>query len=234
MIDDIRKAGNIHHEALIKGILAARAGRSLKEIDAIVEEYITAHDCIPLFKGYGSPPFPAASCLSVNDVAVHGIPDDYILQENDLLTIDVGLKYKNHCIDAARTVIIGRDWSHFHTDTVGTTHKDSKLIQFAYDVLNSQVNVVRNGCTFLNLLEAAEKVTIPSNMCIMPQWGGHRIGEVLHVPNSFLPSALDSNLSPMRQELERKKFSRQVLKTGDMICIEPVVTYDSPECVMDR
>ena len=78
------------------------------EIDQAVEAFYAKHNAIPLFKGYpGKTPFPAVTCLSVNEQVVHGIPGQRVLKEGDLLKVDTACKLNGWCADRAITVPIG-------------------------------------------------------------------------------------------------------------------------------
>ena len=82
------------------------AGMSTKEVDELVERFIRAAGAYPSCLGYGG--FPASACVSVNEVVVHGIPDDKtILKDGDIVSVDL-CAYKNGFHgDAARTFLIG-------------------------------------------------------------------------------------------------------------------------------
>jgi len=82
----------------------AKAGISLIELEFIAEHYIKSHNLKGAFKGYQG--FPANLCLSVNDCVVHGIPDDYVLKNWDLLKIDCGITYKGWITDSAISIVI--------------------------------------------------------------------------------------------------------------------------------
>lgn len=82
----------------------AKAGISLIELEFVAEHYIKEHKLKGSFKGYEW--FPANLCLSVNDCVVHGIPDEYILKNGDVLKIDCGITYNGWITDSAITVII--------------------------------------------------------------------------------------------------------------------------------
>ncbi len=68
-----------------------RPGVTTRELDQLVEAFIRAHGAEPSFKGYNG--FPGSICVAINDVVVHGIPDDKtVLQEGDIIAIDIGAK----------------------------------------------------------------------------------------------------------------------------------------------
>ncbi len=88
-------------------------GVSLRTLDQLVEKYIYDNGATPLYKGYkGSssehPPFPGVICASVNHEICHGLPDDRILAEGDVVGIDIGLRLKGFCGDACVTYPVGK------------------------------------------------------------------------------------------------------------------------------
>lgn len=83
-----------------------KAGMTTKEVDELVERYIRSEGAYPSCLGYGG--FPASACVSVNEMVVHGIPDDEtVLKDGDIVSVDL-CAYKNgYHGDACRTFCIG-------------------------------------------------------------------------------------------------------------------------------
>lgn len=104
-ISNIRESGKYLTELLYKLYHATQVGVALIELEFIAEDYIKKNNLKWAFKNYHG--FPANLCLSVNDCVVHGIPDDYILKNGDLLKIDCGITYKGGITDSAISVVIG-------------------------------------------------------------------------------------------------------------------------------
>ena len=77
------------------------------QLDKIIEDYILDNKGIPTFKDYLG--FPATSCMSVNKIIVHGIPNDILLKFGDVLKIDAGVTINGAIADAAFTIIIGEN-----------------------------------------------------------------------------------------------------------------------------
>lgn len=102
----MRKAGKIAGTILSEVCSKAKVGVSLIELDELAERLCYQNDVIPAFKGYEG--FPNTICVGVNDVVVHGIPDDYILKDGDIVSIDFGVIYKKVYSDTAYTVAIGK------------------------------------------------------------------------------------------------------------------------------
>ncbi|MEN1678455.1 MAG: type I methionyl aminopeptidase [Planctomycetota bacterium] len=92
-------------------------GVSTAEIDAAVEAHFDNLGATPLFKNYPHPdadkkkhlpPFPAVTCMSVNEAVVHGIPTETPLKEGDIVSVDTGCRLNGWCGDAARTYAVGQ------------------------------------------------------------------------------------------------------------------------------
>src|SRR5262245_28652392 len=105
----MRKAGLVVWGAHQVAKAIVRPGVTTAEIDAGIDEYLLRHDAIPLFKGVpGKVPFPAATCISVNEEVVHGIPGSRRLKEGDVVSLDTGCKVNGWCGDSAYTHPVGR------------------------------------------------------------------------------------------------------------------------------
>ena len=105
----MREAGKLVAHALRIVRRMAKPGVRTIEIDRAVEDFFHSHNAVPLFKGYPGQkvPFPASTCLSVNEQVVHGIPGQRVLRDGDLFKIDTACKLNGWCADAAATLIIG-------------------------------------------------------------------------------------------------------------------------------
>ena len=81
-------------------------GVTTKALNKVAEDFIRDHGAIPSFLGFEG--FPAALCMSVNDVVVHGFPSDYVLKEGDIVSVDCGTLYKGYNGDSAYTSPTGK------------------------------------------------------------------------------------------------------------------------------
>ncbi|MCA9100576.1 MAG: type I methionyl aminopeptidase [Pirellulales bacterium] len=105
----LQKAGQVVAEAHRVAKKLVKPGATTAEIDAAVEQFFEKQGAIPLFKGVpGKVPFPAVTCMSVNEEVVHGIPGPRVLAEGDVLSIDTGCKLEGWCGDAALTHPVGK------------------------------------------------------------------------------------------------------------------------------
>src|SRR5512140_1015601 len=104
----MRKAGLLVWEAHRLAAANIRPGVTTAEIDAVIDRFFAEHRAVPLFKGVsGTVPFPATTCISVNEEVVHGIPSSRQVLEGDIVSIDTGCKLRGWCGDAAATYAVG-------------------------------------------------------------------------------------------------------------------------------
>ena len=104
-IESMRKAGRLVarcHQLVAENI---RPGITTRYLDQIVEELILKEQGIPAFKGYQG--YPASICASINNVVVHGIPNDVVLEEGWIVGVDIGAFVEGFCGDSAWTYPVG-------------------------------------------------------------------------------------------------------------------------------
>jgi methionyl aminopeptidase len=222
-LDAMRFAGTVNKSAISWGSHHAKPGVTLKELDAIIEDYILKTGCKPAFKGYRN--YPATACLSVNDVAVHGIPNEYSLRDGDLLTIDVGAICDGWYVDSARSFLIG-------TSKSSRSESRLKLIEAAEMILEAELSVLSSGCTYMQLIDAADRKSSMLGVNIMPQWQGHHIGNTVHIEPS-IPNTLPTHVGSTKLALLQRQYRNMTFKAGDTICLEPVVTFGTVETTID-
>jgi methionyl aminopeptidase len=109
----MRQAGLCVWQAhqLVRDIV--RPGATTGDIDAVISDYFARCGAEPLFLNYpnqeaGKAPFPAATCTSVNEQVVHGIPNNKPLVEGDIVSVDTGCRLNGWCGDAAWTYPVGQ------------------------------------------------------------------------------------------------------------------------------
>lgn len=104
---NMREACRLTKETLLVLKEAIKPGVTTKQLDKIAYDFIKSQGAVPAFKNYNG--FPASICASINSVVVHGIPsDEIVLKEGDIISIDVGVKYKGFNGDSARTFPVGK------------------------------------------------------------------------------------------------------------------------------
>ncbi len=123
-----RVAGRIAAETLklLEGFVKDKTIHSMIVLNEVAEQYIIKNGGIPTFKGYkgGGPyPFPAGVCISINKELVHGVPKDYVLQDGDIVSFDLGVTYQGAIADTAITCIYGEPKESRHATLVKATEE---------------------------------------------------------------------------------------------------------------
>lgn len=223
----MRLAGKVNRDAINYGFQKAVPGKTLIEIDHEIENFIIQSNCKPAFKGYRG--FRHASCLSVNDNIIHGVPNNYILKIGDILTIDVGVDRDGWKVDAADTQII----QDANTDlSLVDFHIQRELIMAINDILESELNVLKHNCSLMDIVNAAESTAKKWHIKIYNQFGGHAIGTSIH-EEPFIPNIINKNASQLKQNIEKYKYQNYKLQTGQTICLEPVGTFGITDFFID-
>lgn len=185
-IELMREAGRITAQALEAARAAARPGVTPKELDDVAAEVIAQAGAEPLFLNYrpssAVTPFPAVSCISVNDAIVHGIPSSDPLRPGDLVSIDCGARLHGWSGDAAISFVVGDD-----PDT-----RDQHLIDITTQALQAGIDAARPGNKIGDIAHAIGTVARAAGYGLMEGHGGHGIGremhEAPHVPNEGRPN----------------------------------------------
>src|SRR5262249_34794195 len=155
----------------------AKPGTKTIEIDQAVEALYARHRAVPLFKGYpGKVPFPAVTCISLNEQVVHGTPAPRVVREGDLLKIDTACKLNGWCADAAVTLPVGLirpEWQ--------------RLVRVGEETLEiARVELGRRRW-WSEVAALMQKHVESAGFSVVTQYVGHGIGRVMHeqpqVPN---------------------------------------------------
>ncbi|MDQ0212761.1 methionyl aminopeptidase [Arthrobacter bambusae] len=180
----MREAGRVVANTLSAVRSHAGVGVSLKELDDMAAAFMAAAGATPAFLDYrprwAPTPFSGVICTSVNDAVVHGIPDGYVLQDGDLLSVDCGAFVQGWCGDAAVSFIVGTP------DPV-----DQELIDATDAALARGIEAARMGNKMGDLAYAIGGEAKRSGYGILADHGGHGIGRTMHaepsVPNIGRP-----------------------------------------------
>jgi methionyl aminopeptidase len=201
-LDKLKVAGSIVAKTLKYLQENITVGMTLKEIDAMGEEFIRSQGAEPSFKGpYG---FPASVCTSLNEVCIHGVPTDVKVQEGDILGLDLGTKIDGYYGDAAVTIPIGK-----------ISKEDEELIACAKDALYYAIDNIRVGMRFKELTHLLENFILDRGYVPLRDFCGHGIGKKPHEePN--IPNYL-----------EGKPKQGPKIKNGMVFCLEPMICQKS-------
>jgi methionyl aminopeptidase len=177
-IDRMRRAGRLVGHTLSAVVAAARPGLTLLDLDRLAEKVIRDGGGVPSFLGYHG--FPATLCLSPNHWVVHGIPNGYVLQEGDILSIDCGAIVEGYHGDAAVTIPIGR-----------VDEAAAHLIATTERAMWAGIAQVRAGNRLSDIGHAVEQVASAPGYGVVREYVGHGIGTRMHeepqVPNYGRP-----------------------------------------------
>jgi methionyl aminopeptidase len=201
-LDKLKVAGSIVGKTLKYLQENITVGMSLKEIDAMGEEFIRSQGAEPSFKGlYG---FPASVCTSLNEVCIHGVPTDVRVQEGDILGLDLGTKIDGYFGDAATTIPIGK-----------ISKRDEELIACSKDALYHAISNIKVGMRFKELTAILEKFILDRGFVPLREFCGHGIGKRPHEePN--IPNYL-----------EGKAKQGPKIRNGMVFCLEPMICQKS-------
>lgn len=181
---------------------AVQPGTTPRDLDVIAREELLARGALSNFLGYGG--FPATVCISVNDVIVHGIPDDTPFAEGDIVSVDFGAAVDGWHGDAAVTL------------PVGAVPADvTSLLNTCEDALWAGIAAMWQG-KYLRDIGAAVEDAIDSGgeYGIVEEFGGHGIGTAMHQD----PHVLNFRTRPRGPKLV----------PGLCLAIEPMITLGSP------
>jgi methionyl aminopeptidase len=179
-IDAIGAAGRVVADILAAARSAAGPGVPLSELDAAAREVLAKAGATSPFLNYhprfAPIPYPAVICTSVNDAALHGIPDGYRLREGDLLSVDAGATLDGWVGDAAITFTIG-----------APAAGDTDLITVTESALLAGIAAARPGGRLGDISAAVGKIGKSAGYGISTDLGGHGVGRTMHedphIPN---------------------------------------------------
>ena len=188
-------------------------GRKLKELDELAGEMMKQAGATSYNKGYkpewAKVPYPAIICASVNADVAHAPPGERILEEGDIVTYDIGIRYKNACGDAATTVGVGE-----------ISSRDERLLRYAKRSLQAGIKEIRAGQPIGEISKAIEKSATLNGFNIVKSLAGHHIGRKMHesplIPHYYNPKD--------RHRFENKSTYEEILEAGRVVCLEPILT----------
>ena len=169
----MRKAGEMTKNALNYAETLIKPEISTKYLDKLIEEYIIENGGKPCFKNYCG--YPSATCISINEVVVHGIPSERKLKEGDIVSIDVGVDYKGYKGDAARTFPVGK-----------ISEEKQKLIDVTKQSFFEGIKNLKAGERLGKLSHAIQQYAESNGFSVVREMTGHGIGSKLHEKPSVL------------------------------------------------
>lgn len=202
-LDAMRYAGKVNRDAIDYGFEIAKPGMTKRELSHRLGDFIKTHGCEPAFLGYLG--FPGEACICLNEEIVHGIPNDRVIEDGDILTIDIGTKYQGWNVDAASSDIVG--------------HHIPERLQFIRKceaIFNIIIQHVHPNFSLYQIAELGDRLVKDKDVYLLNEFTGHGIGQAIHLDPSIFHSLKGL---PERTIGElRTRF----LKPSSTVCLEPI------------
>jgi methionyl aminopeptidase len=192
----MRRAGTVVAEMHEVCVRAARPGATTADLDLVAREVLDRRGARSNFLGYHG--FPAVVCTSPNEVIVHGIPGDRVLEEGDIVSIDCGAIIEGWHADAAVTVPVGE-----------IDEESKRLIDVTRRALQASIDSAVTGNRLGDVGAVSEAVVAKAGFAVVREYVGHGIGTAMHEEPQV------PNYGPGGRGLR--------LKAGLVIAIEPMV-----------
>ena len=181
-----------------------RAGMTTKDVDDMVNRYILSCGAYPSELGYCG--YPASSCVSVNEVVVHGIPSDRVIEDGDIVSVDITAEKNGFNGDAARTYLVGN-----------VSEEKKKLVSVTEECFFKAVENLKAGTPLYDIGYAVQTHAESHGYGVVRALVGHGIGREMHEDPS------DPNFG--------RKGTGMRLKAGMTICIEPMINMGTYKVV---
>lgn len=200
--DSLIKAGELASRIHRDVAAIIKPGLNLLEIEKYVNDEIRSNKMLPAFYGYKGYKF--ATCLSVNEEIVHGLPHDYELASGDIISVDLGVSCDGWMVDTARTHAVGT-----------ITPRLQQLLSSTAFALELAVQEARIDNTVGDIGATVEKTVTEAGFSVVKELTGHGVGKTLQEPPTV------PNFG--------RKGSGPTLKEGMVIAIEPITSVDQTD-----
>ena len=212
-INKLREGGKIIASVLREVTSRILPGVKTIELDKLAEKMIREAGGRPSFKNYKTLddkfPYPASLCVSVNEEVVHGVPGERVLKDGDIVSLDLGMEYKGFYTDSAVTVSVGN-----------TSEQAKKLIETTKKSLNLGVMAVKAGAFTGDVGYAVQSFAEKNGFNVVRKMVGHGLGRKVHEPPEIPNFGV--------------KGKGEILKEGEVIAIEPMITAGRHDIYLDK
>ena len=216
-IKKMRRSGLIVWEAHQAAAQILKPGVTTAELNLAFRKTFQRHGATPLFLNYGpkSHPYPAETCVSINDEIVHGIPGPRIVQDGDIVSLDTGCKIDNWCGDAAITHAVGE-----------INSQTKKLLGVTHDALNVAIKLMETKKMWSEVATVMMEYVRGHGFSVVEDLTGHGIGNQLHEPPQ-VPNYWSNEFDAL-DDFE--------IRPGCVIAVEPMVNagLKDIECLDDN
>ncbi len=197
------KAGETLSALLGEVFSFVKPGVSTKFLDEKARAFVEKNKIKSAFLGYKG--FPSVLCTSVNDVLIHGVPDDVLLKDGDLLSIDCGISEGGYYADSAYSVLVGAPSE--------KTKAIQALCNATEESLDCAIASIKVGGYVEEIGDVVEGYLNPLGYGVVREYGGHGIGKNLH-QEPYIP-----NFGGAPRQIK--------IREGMVFAIEPIVTMGS-------
>lgn len=174
----MKEVCSITAEALARTSGEIKEGVTTEYLDSFAERLIRERKAVPVFIGYRG--YRHATCISVNEEVVHGIPSRRVIQAGDIVSLDVGAKLSGYCGDTAATFPVGK-----------VVKKTLKLVRAGEQALQAGIKQARAGNHLGDISSAIQKIAEKNGFSVVRDLYGHGVGVDLHedplIPNYGRP-----------------------------------------------
>lgn len=201
-VERIRAAGRIAAGAIEAAASAIGPGVTTDELDRIAHEFVVGHGAYPSTLGYRG--FPKSSCTSVNEVICHGIPDDTVLEDGDLVNLDVTAYLDGYHGDLNATFLVGE-----------ASEEATRLVERTREALARGIRAVAPGRQVNVIGRAIEAYAKRFGYGVVREYTGHGVGRAFHT-GLVIP------------HYDAPEFDT-VMEPGMVFTIEPMLTLGTIE-----
>jgi len=185
-----------------------QAGVSTREIDRLVHDYTLDHGHTPACLGYKG--FPNSVCTSINNVVCHGIPDDTVLKEGDVINVDLTTIVHGWFGDQSETFMIGE-----------VTDEARRLVQVTLETLFVGIRAVQPYGRIYDIGRAIYEYATARGYGVVREYQGHGLGREFHQ-------------KPDVPHMPEPKAGRVILKPGNCFTIEPMLNCGTWRTILDK
>ena len=206
-IEGIRKSSQLAAKTLKHLEQFVKPGITTLELDAIADAFIAEHGAKAATKGYKG--YKHATCISPNDVVCHGVPNDYVVKDGDIINIDVTCILDGYYGDTCRMYEVGN-----------VSDYAKKLVQVTKECLRLGINECRPGNHLGNIGYVINEHAVKNGYSVVFEFCGHGVGIRFH--------------EDPQVDHVAKKNTGPVLRPGMTFTIEPMINAGKARCKVDR
>jgi methionyl aminopeptidase len=213
-LEMMRRTGRVGHDILQKMAQAVLPGITTRDLNEIARIELEKNNAIGLSKNYPeykpNKGYPAETCISVNEAVVHGIPNDRVLKEGDIVTLDLALSVDGYCADTAITVPVG-----------AIAPDVQKLLNVTGDTLKLAMEHMKPDRLWSDIARLMQYYVERAGFSVVREFVGHGIGRSMHedpkVPNFVTAEQLRGDFR---------------LRPGMTLAVEPMVVMGHRDVVL--